>query len=383
MPIIQKIGDKQARAGAIFGTLNTVLGIQKIRAQAGYINAGGIKEQVFGTEGIPLGLIGFSLENVSGGWSWCNGLNTTPDLVGNSPYNFGYFLRGSNRYAAGTTFTAHDHGSYSGSTGVNSVRVGSPGLFDGTKSGNHSHSMNHTHASVSHLPLYVYAIPFMNRGFADEIPNGLGIFWPDSNTVPAGWDNIGGIDSVGERFIWPSGSDNAGNTGGATTHTHSWSGYTGYMGASTQSGNGYSATNQGIHRHSMTHTHGYADHQPPWIDVMCITPLEPTSVIPIGAIAFFGYDQVPYGWELWIPGQGRFLRMNSLANGSTGGSETHDHGSYPGSSGSTSGGGCANDAGTNGTSYAACIHTHTITHSHPSGTNIPRNKELLICQKVA
>ena len=194
-------------------------------------------------------------------------------------------------------------------------------------------------------------------------------------SVPSGWSSIFG--TIGDKFV--KCGDTAGDSGGAATHAHSYSGYSGYTSSTVAGVNneGTGKAQPANHRHTISHTHPAVSNYPEWYGLIPISPDSEVTEIPSGVVAFFKGSTVPDEWTLFgaLSG-GKFIRLQA-ASGGSGGVNNHTH-SYSGSSGSYNSSDAKAYSGTGGSTDP---HSHTINHSHASADNIPLHRSLLVCKK--
>lgn len=207
-----------------------------------------------------------------------------------------------------------------------------------------------------------------------KIPNGAIFIWTGTNaSIPAGWSRVTSLDTK-----YPKGTANATNpntTGGATTHTHTSPSHTHTIAAHTHtitlaaaSGGGASTdcntTASAVgHNHtafasgavssgsvsSVAATYGSVSNDPPYYEVIYITPTVQASNIPTGVIALA--DATPSSGFAKCDGTGGTPNLtDKYLKGATGG------GNAGGTGGST-------------TNTHALSHTHTTSHAHASATS--------------
>lgn len=316
--------------------------------------------------GLPANLLGFFTGSPGTGWTLCDGGSSTPNLNGYFPK--GYTAQGT----PGGTNT-HTHGSYSGSSGTTLPSQ----TFNDTSEDNleapHTHTINHSHGSGTHTPSYYDLLPYVLAG-AESIPTSFVGFFDSS--IPSGWS---AYTSPYARFIRGN-TSTAGGTGGATTHSHSaYSGSSGSAGTAvgaTGAVGGGMAKTVASHTHTIDHTHTAISNNPPWIQLIPATPSGALETLPSGIICFFLGSTVPAGWSVYSYAQNKFIKLNSTADTTGGGSSAHTD-PYSGNSGATTGTG--RPAGSYNISYRD--HYHSIAHTHDSQTLEPQNCQLLICKK--
>jgi len=240
----------------------------------------------------------------------------------------------------------------------------------------HTHTINHSHTSVSNLPPYKSLLPYRCSG--KKLSEGMILFY-DGESVPDGWELY--TDLIG-RFL-RGGSTVV--TGGSTTHSHATESYTTDTNTSsikaTPMGNTVSVAAVS-HNHSYSHGHSAIDHQPPYITLIPVKASSKARLVP-GIIGFFRGNNVPDGWILCDGNNGTknlidFFIKGDNTSGNNGGSSTHTH-SYSGSSNESSS--SVNVSSGSDISVPVGTHTHTTNHSH-SESNIPVNKPLLACMYV-
>lgn len=364
MAIIQKINRRLEYANGIAG----LVGGNKVIAHHGYIKVAGVKSKVY--ENVPDNLIGLFESTPPTNWNLADGTNGTVDLISEN-----LFLRGGASQGTATGSNTHSH-SITGTTGWDTPRFGSSGLFSARKAPTHRHTYNHTHGSTPHIPAYYQMIPAVSQN-ANKIPAGTILFYDRTGSI-TGWTEFTGANNKFFRM-----SSTSGDSSHSGMHEHSYSGNSSSVGTGTYSGNGYSYTPYETHYHSIAHSHSLITNLPPNIRLRAMQASTDIYWIPAGIVAFFLSNQVPDGWEVYDPAQGQFIRLSTTPSTTVQGSSTHSHASQGFTTGVNSGASSKN-AGTSGSSYPAQGHKHSFSHGHGATTNnnIPRHISLLICRKL-
>ena len=218
-------------------------------------------------------------------------------------------------------------------------------------------------------------------------------------TIPAGWARVTALDG---KFLKATAvTTNPNVTGGATTHSHTSSAHSHTMNSHSHTvslyhigADGDDSDNSGselTHAHghdqavaglsggalsSVTSTYASISNNPPFYEVIFITPSGATGDVEAGILSFWSVASVPTGWT-FCDGSGGTPDLRNLflrgagtgaAAGTTGGSTTnvhtlthshseanHLHSEDINASGGVDGGG---HRGTSGSNYAALNHTH-------------------------
>jgi len=284
------------------------------------------------------------------------------------------FPRGAATYGGtGGTGGTHSHT-------VSLVSIGPPSLTTQVTSGaTNRASSTHTHAlasgstgTVSNLPSYrnLRVIKY-NSGVPTVIPSGaMAIF---DTTPPAGWTRY-----VAQDNYFVQGSGATGGTGGTNTDSHTvpnlaaTSNYT----AVTATGTTIGGTG---HTHTLSNTNSI-DKRPPYITVI-LAKANADTAIPVGMIAMF--DASPTGdWSVLSAGgpfDSRFI-VGSTSYGTTGGASSHQP-TGPSISSNSSGGQSASIA-TPTVLVASQPHTHSVTLSFNSVSNLPPYRDVIIAKAL-
>lgn len=368
MPIIGLVSSAKETAVSV----HAKIGGTKRTAVSGWTKRRGAKRRVLG---IPEGLLAFTLESTQPGWVACNSdVGSPADLEG-------YLLRGAESFDPDPYGSdTHQHDAFSGTSGSDSSRNGSPGVFNNTKTVPHTHTYNHTHPSISHAPL-VHRMRAVACASGLFIPSGHVLFWSgEYESIPVSWEYYSSM--AGGRFIRVLDAA-TGQNQGALSHTHTLStGVTSTRSSSTQSGNAWTDVSVG-HNHSIAVAgHGHlANNEPPSIDLIAIETTGKVFSIESGIVAFMIRTTVPYGWSVYDPGVGYFIRCMADVDETPFGSETHNHGTQAVNTGAASAYG-VNNGGTAGSSYPNRGHTHAMSHGHSDlKTIVPTHKYAMICRK--
>ncbi|MFZ2555400.1 MAG: hypothetical protein WAX57_01005, partial [Minisyncoccia bacterium] len=217
---------------------------------------------------------------------------------------------------------------------------------------------------------------------ASDATGNMLLYW-DQTYIPTGWTCVSCLpaDPFYQRFVM--GSSTPGVNGGAATHTHTATGAvtasSGTQGVDTNN----QATPVVAHTHTYTPTISSPSSLPPYRQLAVIqynSTGEPPS-IPAGAIAFFD-AAVPGGWTTYTAQDGRFIRSESTTTiATTGGSNTHTHTI----TGNTGAAGTTVNVRNPGTSVtvAAAAHTHAVSSSTESVSNVPPYIEVILGKLTA
>lgn len=203
------------------------------------------------------------------------------------------------------------------------------------------------------------------------IPSNMVVLYTDPNDIPSGatvhtgWDN---------KFPMGATTSSSGSYGGSDTHDGSDHGSGGSSTGSASHSQaqdtilgGWRFQTATSHAHSANHTHP--------ADGVSIVPeyftCIPTSGVPVitpNAVLLSIEDFSSLGWSNFATDLiGRYLRFSIWAS-STGGSATHQHDYYVGTTSTYS----SNEYGTfNGDLNNYLSHNHSITHQHPPDPNEP------------
>lgn len=263
------------------------------------------------------------------------------------------------------------------------------------------------------LPVLLMSFSINFAAYA-QLADGLIIQWSGTlASIPANWDLCDGTSGTPDlrgRFLKGApAATNAGATGGSSgSHDHGGSVST-FTGASSTlsvrhgTGNcgigcatwGYNSPGQG-HTHNYDHNHtlsSEANIEPPYYEIAYLQS-NGACEIPSGGITMWHgtLASIPSGWDLCDGTSGtpdlrdRFVKGAPAATnpGSTGGSQTHNHG---GTSGSDPGGTTTTNGATNGTAGGTArmaVHNHSVPgHSHtiPSINHEPVYYQVAFIQK--
>ena len=328
----------------------------------GYKKVSGVWKIIFSFgSSLPENIICFVDGTAPTGTTLCDGNNGTIDLIGK------YLRVASSESSADAGSNTHSH-SYSGYSGYDPA--GHPD--DGNRysfMSRHRHTISHTHGAINHEPQYKNLAPCL----PDKKILSTMLMYFDGSTIPTGWSQVNTYDG---KFI-RGGEDSL--TGGADTHTHVYSGYSGYSYTYLSADGGSNGVGtRSNHRHTINHTHGATNNIPEYYDLRLIKPDSDAGEIPSGVCAFFLGSVVPDGWSYFSAVEGKFIRVNASESG-TGGSNTHTH-SYSGNSGGYNPGNGDADAGGDDLCDDG-THYHSIAHTHGTTDNIPLHRGLLFCKK--
>ncbi len=320
-------------------------------------------------------MIAFFNSTPGGDWNVLNGVDDSLNLIGQ-------YLRGSNNQGTVSGSNTHEHTPSEFEVEYNAAinYGGTPGNQQFILRVHRTHKSTHGHSGDDNQPLFYEMIPAVG---GSELPANTLLFY-DGDVAPVGWTAWA---DVYDKFIKCASS--AGGTGGAASHSHS------YSGSSTNSVSTPDFQNDQTggdmqsylqHNHAMDHTHTEGNNYPEWYSLIPIINNEGTTEIPVGVVAFFKGSSCPTGWSLCdgtggTPNlQNKFILLNSTS-GTTGGANSHTH----------SHSGMISGPGYYGLAVAATIGwwiTKDYPHTHPwpadnhnSGNNILSHVPLLICKK--
>lgn len=251
---------------------------------------------------------------------------------------------------------SHNH---SISDSVSSVSAGAASTNCSTASiattHNHSFSTNSSTKTDTYPP-YVEMI-FCSKSKLDISSGLIGIF---DSAPGSGWTRFSALDTKFAR-----GASSYGATGGAETHTHTYSTSTGgpsdTAAADTVSATLTRATSS--HTHSVGGTTDSGTSLPPYIDVLFYS--KDSTGVAVSSLISMASSLPPLGWTSVTAFDNKFLRGNS-SYGSTGGVTTHTHG-FSG----TTGGSSNTTIRSISNCYSVGSHSHTYAGTSGSGGNVP------------
>ncbi len=339
------------------------------KIESGHVKVSGVWKEFYSAVGIPENLIAFFENTPASPWKVLNGVDASPDLTTNQVY-----LRGGSAEGSEAGSHTHTHNSSSFNLANNSnQQISSQIPKDAPCSSMniHNHTANHGHTTpVDHQPLYRKMIPACG-GLV--IPIGGVVFVEGS--VPS---DFSAYTELYNRFL--KCSSNGGINGGAASHLHSYTGYSGYTNpGSLPSVSGTYNAAIANHRHTINHNHAGGNNYPIWYGLISIRADKDIKDIPSGVCCFFKGNEVPEGWTQYSARDNDFIQGKSSSGGS-GGANTHIHNHNGMSSGATNTGGCTNTSGVSG--YTPYNHTHNWpSGNHASANNIPLHRALLFCKK--
>jgi len=197
----------------------------------------------------------------------------------------------------------------------------------------------------------------------------------DGGTIPSGWTLV---SDSGQAFYqrFPRGNSTYGNTGGSTSHNHTWSHTTG---GGSYLNEGYYEVAPADHVHTVSVSSTSANHLPPYLNLKVIRYTGVPSTLPAGVIAMFD-DSPPSGWNSYTSIEGRFPRGAASAGG-TGGTSTHSHSvsgtleTYSPPAGARGGGG--------GSSEYSGEHSHNVNDDSDSKSHLPPYIEVIFAKSSA
>jgi hypothetical protein len=238
-------------------------------------------------------------------------------------------------------------------------------------------------------------------------------WYGNHSSIPAGWSRYAGIDN---KFAKASGAEDAGDTGGSATHTHTSSPHSHALNAHTHtftlnswSNNSNDGSNQGSpldnlqdgHQHSGTSgssggdtgetavTYGAVSNNPPYVELIFIKSSQ--QVIPDDALIFWDQAEDPTNTNLKVTdGQNdtvdlddKYIKAADTGGdaGGTGGSTTnihdisHSHTSASHSHSATSGSSSAERHKRDPSGTAGYMNNHTHSFSFNSANVSPDNLE--------
>ena len=208
------------------------------------------------------------------------------------------------------------------------------------------------------------------------VPVGVKFILDDTNAnIPANWSED---TSYAGRYALGATTDADGGTNaGSATHTHAGVTHTHTVIGGAASGTVQVALTTGKSKASTTHTHksttsnasgaytsGTASNDPPYYEVIFITPSSTPQDIPAGVVGLFD-DTLPSGWSNYTALNNKWLKGVASGGdaGGTGGSlDSHSHTQNHTHSAKNSGGVNGTSQG-GGTEYpiSTSIHLHSVT----------------------
>ena len=331
----------------------------------GHVNVSGVWKEFYSL--FPQNLIGFFENAPPAPWTVLNGVDASPDLDG-------MYLKGhTEEGAAPDGANTHTHESETFNTGYANYSTYIAYNYPVTPY-NHTHTMNHGHTETNHEPPYYTMIPAITGA---NLPANTLLFF-DGAVAPTGWTAWA---DVYDKFI-KCDTSASGGTGGATSHSHVYTGYSGYYAgtAKCRDQSPYQAVSKGHnHRHTTNHTHASGNNYPLWRGLLPVRNDGVTSEIPSGIVGFFTGTELPEGWSLFTDlSVGKFAQLLAAGVG-TGGANTHDHTHV----GMTTGAYNGTPYSLNIRSAAYCYkpHYHSMTGTHTALDNIPYHHSLLVGKK--
>lgn len=277
--------------------------------------------------------------------------------------------RGSSAYGGIGGRSTHAHRNFwantsAGSSGVGtSLSISQPVALSG-----HTHGGDQAIvSSISNLPDY---LDILFCSSASPVNIGTSFVAYFDAAAPGGWSQFTALNGK-----FPRGAITYGGTGGTSSHTHTLT--LAFGGSSTANHcNVLGSTSIAIenHAHNFNVTTDSASTLPPYLTLIPYAPTASTY-IPSGTITAFT-ALPPLGWTRFSALDGKFPRSDT-SYGATGGEENHTHTVNALSGGSTGTAACMSG----GTQVAAPGHTHTVTGTLPSESNLPPYLNVIFAEK--
>lgn len=233
----------------------------------------------------------------------------------------GYYVKGGNSYGSTGGSSTHNH-LISGTTGESAYR-GELDVFAGCSGAfrsDHTHTYSFSSVNANTLPPSINTILCSYSTMPLFQTTDVALV----DTTPSGWTADSSFNS---RFM--VGSLTYGGTGGASTHTHTFSSTvnsTTPNNNSTGCGGSSSTINGGAHTHNTgSITTGATSSLPTYRDQIFIKPNANNTVLAQGGIVMLNTATLPpYGWQQYTSLTNLYPRGNTTAGG-TGGANTHTH----------------------------------------------------------
>ncbi len=293
---------------------------------------------------------------------------------------FGVFPRASSTYGAASSSMDNATHTVALLTEAAGAANAAGGLAGATLPlSTHTHGFSSFNSSSSDIRPPFNNLQFIRANNPSTLPNGtIGIFdVAATSSLPANWSYY---SAIGARYLR---GENVTSTGGAATHTHTFSGTSGASTNGIGAGGGSSVTIPvASHTHNATGTTAAASSSPPFINVV-FAQLSATSSVPNGLIAMFDNTSLPANWNIVSTSgsayAGNLLRgFNSF--GTTGGASFHNHASS--TVASTVESATASQISEDGSAsfFPALNHTHQFTFSFASstGNSMPVYRDVIL-----
>ncbi|MBN2422330.1 DUF2341 domain-containing protein [Candidatus Woesearchaeota archaeon] len=274
------------------------------------------------------------------------------------------FPRGSETYGGTGGSSYHTHSiSYVSETSGATATAGTGATAVATGAHDHSSITSEIVSNESNLPSYRNLKIIQYNGMPSVIPEGaIAVF--NTSTLPGGWTRYSAQD---DYFIRGGGDT---TTGGSNTHDHDVSYTLPDAGDDISRGGADGAVADDAHTHTVSDTSASAENVPPYIEVV-LARADSSTLKPEGMIAMFSASPSNSSWTV-ISANGqefyqRFLVGNSTY-GDTGGNSSHTH---PNLGSTTTVSSSTAEATGAGSSVASPAHTHDVTVSFSTDTNLP------------
>jgi hypothetical protein len=288
------------------------------------------------------------------------------------------FVRFSDSYGTNGGSAVHNH-TYSQSLSSSNTAAATENFGSGDVDANsHSHILTSSLNQESNLPAYrqLQIIRSDINGEPSVVPAGaIAIF--DSTSLPSNWTRYSAQDG---RYI--RGENTISTTGGSNTHAHTVTTTIGAATGATFGSRGGGTQVSGAatgHSHTASGSSSTENNEPPYIEaVLAIADID---VAPPANMLAMWDAEIPNGWQMRSnindPFYQRFLKpVNSF--GTTGGSESHSHGTTV----ITSSAANISVNARSGPAGASANHAHTVTISgYSTETHLPPFAEVMIAKK--
>ncbi len=317
-------------------------------------------------------MIAFFSSTPEESWNVLNGIDDSLNLTGQ-------YLRGSDAQGTATGSNTHEHVSsyfdFGGAAPIWFVENYLPNPYVGNCDAG-VHGFSHGHGPDNNEPPYYTVIPAVG---GTTLPANTTLFY-DGASVPTGWT---AWSTVYDKFIKMN--TTGGGTGGAASHSHSFTGNTASsIHASPSGAINWCYGQPNSHQHTADHTHPNGNNYPEWYSLIPIRNDEETIEIPIGVVAFFKGSDCPNGWSLFTEAEDKFINLKSTS-GATGGANSHTH-NHAGMWSGWFNVGCTGARQDYDDNFWASYNDHRHAWgggNHENGDNILAHVPLLICKKFS
>lgn len=322
--------------------------------------------------------IAFTDGDVPSGW-------TCISCTSGDPF-YQKFPRGNTTYGGTGGATTHTHGVVLVSTtnnGTSTLSSSTTGITYADPAEEHATISDTSASSETNLPVYrnLKVIRYNQTGNPSAIPTGVITLF---DAAPSGsWTRYSNQDS---NFLY--GEADGTGTGGAASHTHTFSGTLGSsadpVGVTANSGTNASPAGANIaHGHSFSGTTAGEDHTPTHVKAL-LYQATATVATPSGIIGLWSAAP-PSGWTS-VSGAGGDFNQRFL-QGASAYSVPAASGTHTPTNATVSSGTSANNtnrrAQSAATTISAATHTHSTTVSFASSDNLPPYFDAIIAKKDA